>query len=139
LLSFQTILSFFSYHHFKETNNPPFIFIPDKKQRIIDHPLFFYVFYHIIQSGVCAMKKYPVTVKTIKYKEYQIPAVVTVDRKSYFISEVKKEKHHFVFPGGGVGTKYTVVINKKEKYIFQDKHTQEWHIYHEAKRTEVHA
>ena len=78
------------------------------------------------------MKKYPVTVKTIKYKEYQIPAVVTVDRKSYFISEVKKEKHHFVFPGGGVGTKYTVVINKKEKYIFQDKHTQEWHIYHEA-------
>lgn len=78
------------------------------------------------------MKKYSVSVKTIKYKDFEIPAIVTVDRRSYFISEVKKQRHHVVFPGGGVGTKYTVVINKKEKFIFLDQHTGEWHIYHEA-------
>jgi len=77
------------------------------------------------------MKKYYVEVRTIKYNDIEIPTVVIVNKKTYMIQEIISEEFNAVFNGGGVGTKYTVSINKMEKLIYQDKHSLKWHVYSE--------
>ena len=66
-------------------------------------------------------KKYSVDVQSIKYKDEEIPIIVKTNGKAYIINENLMVENNHVFNGGGVGTKYTIKINKKETCIYQDK------------------
>ncbi|KNZ40608.1 hypothetical protein [Acetobacterium bakii] len=77
------------------------------------------------------MKKYFLEVKTIKYQDLVFPTAIIFNQKSYLISEILTEQNNVVFDGGGIGTKYSVMIGKKEIVLFQDKHSMKWHIYKE--------
>ena len=77
------------------------------------------------------IKKYSVNVQTIKYLDQEIPIIVKTNGKAFIINEILKEEPNFVFNGGGVGTKYIIIINKKETAIFHDKHSLKWHVYKE--------
>ena len=77
------------------------------------------------------LKKYSIQVQTIKHNGIEIPIIVKTNGKAYIINEIIKEEHNFVFNGGGIGSKYTIMINKKETFIYQDKHTLKWHVYKE--------
>ena len=77
------------------------------------------------------MKKYYIDVKTISYQDQVLPIAVIFDHKLYLISAINAVQHKVVFSGGGTGTKYTITVNKKETYLFHDKHSLKWHVYKE--------
>lgn len=77
------------------------------------------------------MKKYYIDVKTISYQEEEIPIAVIFDHKLYLINAITAVQPNTVFPEGGIGTKYTITVNKKETYLFHDKHSLKWHVYKE--------
>jgi len=81
-------------------------------------------------------KKYSVDVQSIKYKDEEIPIIVKTNGKAYIINENLMVENNHVFNGGGVGTKYTIKINKKETCIYQDKHSFKWHVYKEYENTQ---
>lgn len=78
------------------------------------------------------MNKHIIQVQTIKYQDLEIPTLIKFDNKAYLIMEIFKEEVNVVFPLGGIGTKYTILINKKETAIYKDKHTLKWHVYREG-------
>jgi hypothetical protein len=80
---------------------------------------------------VTPMQKYFIDVKTISYQEEDLPIAVIFDHKMYLISAITAVQHKVVFSGGGTGTKYTITVNKKETYLFHDKHSLKWHVYKE--------
>lgn len=82
------------------------------------------------------MQKHSVDVQTIKYLDQEIPIIVKTNGKAFIINEILKEEPNFVFNGGGVGSKYRIKINKKETFIYQDKHTLKWHVYKEIENTQ---
>jgi len=77
------------------------------------------------------MKKYFIDVKTIAYQEEELPIAVIFDRKLYLIGAITAVQHKVVFPEGGIGSKYTIIVNKKETYLYHDKHSLKWHVYKE--------
>lgn len=64
--------------------------------------------------------------------------MITIDNKSYLISEILKEETNVVFPMGGNGTKYTIIINMKETVIYKDKYILKWYVYRERADPERH-
>ena len=78
------------------------------------------------------MNKYYIDVKTIKYLDNEIPAIVLIDKKAYIISEIKSVNHRAVFPKGGTGSIWIAIINGKETTLCHDKHNLHWHIYRKA-------
>ena len=77
------------------------------------------------------MKKYFIEVKTILYQEQEIPISVIFDQKLFLINAITAVQPNTVFPEGGIGTKYTITVNKKKTYLFHDKHSLKWHVYKE--------
>lgn len=77
------------------------------------------------------MKKYFIDVKTIAYQEEELPVAVIFDRKLYLIGAITAVQRKVVFPEGGIGSKYTIIVNKKETYLYHDKHSLKWHVYKE--------
>jgi len=77
------------------------------------------------------LQKYFIDVKTISYQEEDLPIAVIFDHKLYLISAITAVQRKVVFSGGGTGTKYTITVNKKETYLFHDKHSLKWHVYKE--------
>lgn len=84
------------------------------------------------------MNKHIIQVQTIKYQDLEIPTLIKFDNKAYLITEILKEEVNVVFPLGGIGTKYSIIINKKETAIYKDKHTLKWHVYREGEDQESH-
>ncbi|WKY44482.1 hypothetical protein Q5O14_18040 [Eubacteriaceae bacterium ES2] len=78
------------------------------------------------------LKKKEVKVKTIKHQDKELPILVKYFEKSYLIQEIKSQEDNYVFYEGGVGTKWTVVINKKETALYHDKHNLKWYVYVEG-------
>jgi hypothetical protein len=75
------------------------------------------------------MNKYFIDVKTIAYQEEELPIAVIFDHRLYLISTITAVQHKVVFSGGGIGTKFTIIVNNKETYLFHDKHSLKWHVY----------
>ena len=82
------------------------------------------------------LKKYPIDVQIIKYLNHEIPIIVKTNGKAFIINAIFKVESNFVFNGGGVGTRYTLRINKKETFIYQDKHSLKWHVFKEIENTQ---
>lgn len=78
------------------------------------------------------MNKHIIQVKTIKYQDLEIPTLIKIDHKAYLITEILKEEVNVVFPLGGIGTKYSILINKKKTAIYKDKHSEKWHVYRDG-------
>lgn len=77
------------------------------------------------------MKKYYIDVKNNFISGTGNPIAVTFDHKLYLISAITAVQPNTVFPEGGIGTKYTITVNKKETYLFHVKHSLKWHVYKE--------
>ncbi|MBC3889523.1 hypothetical protein GH810_14510 [Acetobacterium paludosum] len=77
-------------------------------------------------------QKHIIQVETIKYQGAELPVLITLNSKSYLITEILKEETNTVFPGGGVGSKYTILINMKETAVYHDKHNLKWYAYIEG-------
>lgn len=78
-------------------------------------------------------QKHIIQVKTIKYQGVKLPVLIMLNSKTYLITEILKEETNAVFPGGGVGTKWSVVINMKETAVYHDKHNLKWYAYMEER------
>lgn len=77
------------------------------------------------------MEKYFVDIQVIKYLEAEVPILLKDKGKAYLIKEILAEEPNSVFPGGGIGTKYTIMISNKKTYLYHDKHNLKWHLYRE--------
>jgi len=62
-------------------------------------------------------QKHIIQVKTIKYQGAELPVLIMLNGKSYFISEILAEVANVVFPGGGVSSSKTPISHLT--FIFQ--------------------